>query len=86
MAFSPNVWNQIKGITKDEFIKALKRDGFEAEGKRGAVLAFCKKSSPVRRVTVHYHPGATYQPKLLTSMIESAGWTEDDLRRLKLIK
>lgn len=86
MAFSPNVWSQIKNRTADDLCSALKRDGFELEGKRGAVLAYYKKSSPPRRVTVHYHPRKTYGAKLLEAIIESAGWTEDDLRRLKLVK
>ena len=37
-------------------------------------------------VTFH-HPGQTFAPKTLKSMIElQARWSEADLRRLKLIK
>jgi predicted RNA binding protein YcfA (HicA-like mRNA interferase family) len=87
MAFTPNVWNQIKNLSADALIKALQRDGFQNEGKSGAVLGFYKPGNPApRRITIHYHPGKTYQPKLLTALIAAAGWDENDLRRLKLIK
>jgi predicted RNA binding protein YcfA (HicA-like mRNA interferase family) len=40
-----------------------------------------------RRVTVVFHGGAsTFKRKTLKSMIEQARWTENDLKRLKLIK
>jgi hypothetical protein len=41
-----------------------------------------------RRVIVTFHsPGDTFAPKTLKSMLEKeARWTEDDLRRLKLIR
>lgn len=86
MAFTPDVWNQIKNVSADQLKKALERDGFACEGKRGAVLGFFKQGPPRRRVTIHYHPGKTYQPKLLHALIAEAGWAVDDLRRLKLIK
>jgi predicted RNA binding protein YcfA (HicA-like mRNA interferase family) len=86
MAFAPNIWNQIKNTTADEFKKALERDGFAMEGKSGAVLAFFKTGPPRRRITIHYHPKKTYGAKLLQGLIDDVGWTEDDLRRLKLIK
>jgi len=45
-------------------------------------------SSDGRRVTVAYHGhNTTFVPKTLKSMIEEqARWTEEDLRRLKLIR
>jgi hypothetical protein len=36
--------------------------------------------------SVHYHPKETYGPKLLKGLLEEIGWTEDELKRLKLIK
>jgi predicted RNA binding protein YcfA (HicA-like mRNA interferase family) len=87
MAFAPNVWSQIKNTSADDLKKALIRDGFVNEGKSGAVLAFYKAGNPhPRRITIHYHPGKTYSPKLLEKLIEDAGWTTEDLKRLKLIK
>ena len=86
MAFPQHVWNQIKGLTADDLRKALERDGFTAEGKRGATLGFYKPGPPPKRIVIHYHPNKTYGAKLLTALIVDAGWTEADLRRLKLIE
>ena len=87
MAFSPNVWNQIKNLSADDLISGLERDGWERDpASRGAILAYLKKGTPTHRVTIHYHPRKTYGSKLLKGLIEDIGWTEDDLRRLKLIK
>lgn len=46
------------------------------------------KHADGRRVTVSiHHPAATFPPKTLRSMLElQAGWTDDDLRRLTLIR
>ena len=37
-------------------------------------------------VSIHFHPRKTYGPKQLRDSLDTLGWTEDDLRRLKLIK
>jgi hypothetical protein len=39
-----------------------------------------------RLVSIHYHTGKTFGPQLLQDLIRSTGWTEKDLKRLKLIK
>ena len=40
-----------------------------------------------RRVVIPCHsPGATLPIGTLTAIVRDIGWTEDDLRRLKLIK
>jgi len=87
MAFAPNVWNQLKGLTASEIISALERDGWEPDpSSKGAILAYIKKGPPNSRITIHYHPKKTYGAKLLTGLLEDIGWTEEDMRRLKLIK
>jgi predicted RNA binding protein YcfA (HicA-like mRNA interferase family) len=83
LSFSPNVWNQLKNLTCEDLIKALKKDDWERDITTGAVQAY--KKGP-KRITVHYHPGKTYGAKLLQGLIADIGWTEDDLRRLKVIK
>lgn len=85
MAFPPNVWNQIKNLTADEIKKALERDNFQNEGKRGAVLGFYRPGNPPKRVTIHYHPKKTYGAKLLQGLIADIGWTEDDSRIDRLV-
>lgn len=39
-----------------------------------------------RRVTIHYHTNKDYGPNLLKALLKAIGWTEHDMRRLKLIK
>ena len=86
MAFSTNVWDQLKNLTVDEIIRALKRDGWQSDQTRGATLAFIKKASPNQRVVIHYHPQKTYGPQFLKGILQDIGWDEKDFRRLKLIK
>lgn len=86
MALPPHLWSQVKNLTAAELRGALERDGYVLEGARGAVLGFYKAASPPRRVTIHFHPQKTYGPKLLQALLKDAGWTEEDLRRLKLVK
>lgn len=87
MAFSKNVWDQLKSITADELISALKRDGFTQDpASRDATIAYIRSSSPKKRVVIHYHPGKTYRPGLLKDRIADIGWSEADLKRPRLIK
>ena len=88
MAFSPDVWNQLKNLTADHLIRALQHDGWEKDpSSKGATLAFIKYEGPSRRrIVIHYHPRKTYGAKLLQSLLADIGWTDNDLRRLKLIK
>ena len=89
MAFSQNVWNQIKAITADELIAALERDGYQKDpASRDATIAYIKHGYPAsKRIVIHYHPGKTYKPKLLVALLTDAGWsTEAELARVGLIK
>ncbi len=88
MAFSPNVWNQLKNVTADDLMSALARDRSVLDNTHGAVLVYVKRDAggSRARVAIHYHPRKTYGPKLLRGLLDDIGWTESDLRRLKLIK
>jgi len=87
MAFPPNVWSQLKNLTAKEIIDALTKDGWQQDpASKGAILAYIKKGPPNKRITIHYHPKKTYGAKLLTSLLEDIGWSEEDMRRLKIIK
>lgn len=83
MSFAKNVWNQLKGITADELIRALEKDGWNHDTTQGAVQAYLKDGN---RVTIHYHPRKTYGPNLLKGLLTDIGWSESDMKRLKLIK
>ena len=67
-------------------IRALQRDGFslERETQTGARIYY----HPDGRITViHYHRGSdTLTRKTLQSVLEATHWTEEDLRRLRLIR
>jgi predicted RNA binding protein YcfA (HicA-like mRNA interferase family) len=87
MAFAPNVWNQLKNLTADNLISALERDGWEQDpASKGATIGYIKRASPNQRIVIHYHPKKTYGPKLLKALIADIGWTEEDLKRLRLIR
>lgn len=85
MRFSRQAWDQLKNKTCDDLIGALERDGWARDiTRRGAILVY--RHSDGRRVTIHYHPGKTYGRKLLEGLFEDIGWSESDLRGLKLIR
>ncbi len=79
------IWDQLKNVTAKELIQALKKDGWERQLSRGAVQSFLNLETN-KILTIHYHPKKTYGQKLLKELISRAGWTEEDLRRLKLIR
>ena len=86
---APRVWDQLKSLTASALIRALKRDGWIEEDHRGARRGFGKRTedgAKPRRVVIHYHPNKTYGKRLIRGLIGSIGWTEEDLKRLKLIK
>ncbi len=83
MAFKKQEWDQLKNKTADHLVSALKKDGWKHDITSGAVQVYIK--SP-KRVTIHYHPKKTYQPKLLKALLADIGWTVADMKRLKLIK
>lgn len=87
MSFSKNTWNQLKNLTANDLIKALGKDGWIKEETKGAVQAFRKEKDgeTINRITVHYHPKKTYGAKLLKGLLKDIGWSESDLRKLKLI-
>lgn len=89
MAFSQEVWNQIRAITADELIAALEADGYKLDpASSDATRSYIRYKHPTSdRIVIHYHPGKSYGPKLLVGLIADAGWkTEDDLARVGLIK
>ncbi len=78
---SPN----LKNITARGFVRALERDGFIFKRQKGSHKIY---KHPIRGnwVSVPYHPGGTFTKGTLDGLIDDAGWTEDDLVRLKLMK
>jgi predicted RNA binding protein YcfA (HicA-like mRNA interferase family) len=87
MALSQHVWRQLKAITADDLIAALKRDGYMKDpASADATISYIKRIGDPKRIVIHYHPRKTYGPKLLKSLLADIGWSEADMKRLKLIK
>lgn len=82
----PTDFSKIRALTANEIIRALLADGFKLRRSRGSHRRY--QHIDGRRVTVHFHgSNATFVPKTLRSMLdEQARWTEDDLKRLRLLK
>ena len=75
----------LRSLTAKELISALERDGFYFVRQRGSHKRY--RHADGRRVTVAPHAGGdTFSVKTLQTIIETqARWTEDDVKRLKLI-
>lgn len=48
-------------------------------------LTFIRVGNPSKRIVIHDHPRKTYGPKLLKALLADIGWSEADMRRVKLI-
>ena len=79
-------WKQLRNLTARQIINALTRDGFAFYNQRGSHQRY--RHPDGRRVTVTFHhAGDTFPLGTLRSMIETqAMWSEDDLRRLHLLR
>jgi len=79
-------YSKLHSLTAKELIRALKKDGFYLERKSGSHQQFYHPDN--QRVTVSFHhANDTFGIRTLKSMIEiQAQWTEEDLKRLDIIK
>ena len=77
--------HRLRNKTTDEIVRALERDGFSVSRKsKGSSRAY--EHPDGRKVFIHYHkPNDSIPRGTLKNIIESAGWTEEDAERLKLI-
>ena len=73
-------------------MRALLRDGFAEDEAEGSATVYYKAAddstgAPSRRVAIHFHRRSeTMGRELLKRLIEATGWSESDLKRLKLVK
>jgi predicted RNA binding protein YcfA (HicA-like mRNA interferase family) len=79
-------YGQLRNLSARELVSALIHDGFSYDRGDGSHQIYYHPDG--RRVTVIFHGGSsTFRRKTLKSMIEKeARWTEEDLKRLKLIR
>lgn len=75
------LWN----VPVREIVRALERDGFVQSAKsRSSSRAYIHPDG--RKVFIQYHkPNDTIPRGTLKNIIDSAGWTEDDAKRLGMI-
>jgi predicted RNA binding protein YcfA (HicA-like mRNA interferase family) len=74
------VSERLPRITAAELLRALQRDGWTIVCQKGH--AQLKHPTQPGRVTIPIHPGVTLNPKTLSTALEQAGLSVDDLRRL----
>ncbi|MBU1627340.1 type II toxin-antitoxin system HicA family toxin [bacterium] len=76
----------LKRITTRVIISALEKDGFYLHHQIGSHRTYKKAGTPYRVTLSYHHSSDILPPGTLRRIIKQAGWTEDDLRRLKLKK
>lgn len=77
--------HQLRNKTTDEVVGALIRDGF-TQSRRSKSSSRAYTHPDGRKVFVHYHkPNDSIPRGTLGNIIDSAKWTEEDAKRLKLI-
>ena len=75
---------QLRNVRTRQIIAALEQDGFRKTHQTGSHATY---RHGARTVIVPVHsPGATIPIGTLQRIVAGAGWEEEDLRRLKLIK
>ena len=79
-------YGKLRNLDARKITSALTRDGFWLDSQSGSHKHYVHHDG--RRVTVTFHArGAVFKMKTLKSMLETqAGWTDEDLKRLKLLK
>ncbi len=75
---------KLRNVRTRQILAALERDGFEKTHQTGSHATY-RRGDQKLMVPIH-SPGATIPIGTLHRIIADAGWTEEDLRRLKLIK
>ncbi len=76
---------ELRKLTVRELCTALERDGFSLDRQRGSHRVYVHPEDGRRVVVPYRRPGDTFPPKTLKALLDDLGWTEDDLRRLKLL-
>lgn len=75
---------ELRAVTAQRLIQALQADGFQWVRSAGSHRVY--RHADGRRVVVAFHrPGATFPPKTFAAMLAGTRWSDDDLRRLKLL-
>ena len=75
----------LRNVPVRRIIRALEHEGFQFTERQGSQRVY---RHPVRgRVVIHYHKGnRPLTPVEIRNLLAGTGWTEDDLKRLGLLK
>lgn len=75
----------LRNVSLRRIIRALERDGFAFTERQGSQRIYRHADS--RRVVIHYHrANLPLPPYVIRNLLIGTRWTEDDLRRLRLMK
>ena len=85
MKYSKQIWDQLRNVDVSRLVRGLEKSGWVRDKGRGNIYVY-RHPNKQHRITIHYHPKKTYGPNLLKSLFEDIDWSENDLRKLKLIK
>lgn len=77
---------KLKNVKVRSFIRALKKDGFAFKRQHGSHRIYAHPQKDRQVIVSYHHSGETIPIGLLYDLIEDAGWIEDDLIRLKLMR
>ncbi len=82
----PIDYSKLRGLTARKIISALARDGFFLRSQSGSHQRYYHPDG--RKVTLAVHSqDNTFPPKTLKKILENqAKWTEEDLKRVKILK
>jgi predicted RNA binding protein YcfA (HicA-like mRNA interferase family) len=75
----------LRNVPVRKLVRALERDGFMFRRLKGSQRIY--RHADGRRVVLHYHHGGDTLPMgTLRQVLEATRWTEEDVRRLDLLK
>ena len=75
----------LRNVPVRDIVRALERDGFQFTEHQGSQRVY--RDPKKRRVVIHYHrAGDPLPPYVLRNLLVATHWTEDDLRRLGVVK
>lgn len=76
---------ELRNLPVRKLVRALEQDGFECRKSRGSQRVY--RHHDGRRVVIHYHHGRDALPiGTLRQILEATHWTDEDYRRLGLLK
>lgn len=75
----------LRNVPVRRLIRALEHEGFQFTERQGSQRIY--RHLDGRRVVIHYHKANdTLPPYVIRNFLQGTRWTEDYLKRLKLIK